>query len=198
SRTSARPSTCGSAARRPAAASPAVRSWSPDGDRALPRRRRRCRRPLLHGAARLRGRPFVRARQARPARRPGAVAERPGQLRARPRRRRARRLEPDRAAGRRPRAGRRRLGARRRAGRRARRQLVPGARPLAKPDRAVPAAMIRPAELIERKREEWNELMAGYALGEVPDYQLAALCMAIFFRGLTSAETFAFTQAMIA
>ena len=65
--------------------------------------------------------------------------------------------------------------------------------------------MIRPAELIERKRdggeltpEEWNELMAGYALGEVPDYQLAALCMAIFFRGLTSAETFAFTQAMIA
>ena len=65
--------------------------------------------------------------------------------------------------------------------------------------------MIRPAELIERKRdggeltpEEWNELMAGYALGEVPDYQLAALCMAIFFRGLTSAETYAFTQAMIA
>src|SRR6185437_14815454 len=50
--------------------------------------------------------------------------------------------------------------------------------------------------LIERKRdggeltpEEWNELMAGYALGEVPDYQLAALCMAIFFRGLTSGET---------
>jgi pyrimidine-nucleoside phosphorylase len=65
--------------------------------------------------------------------------------------------------------------------------------------------MIRPAELIERKRdggelapEEWNELMAGYARGEVPDYQLAALCMAIFFRGLTSAETYALTQAMIA
>ncbi len=65
--------------------------------------------------------------------------------------------------------------------------------------------MIRPAELIERKRdggeftpEEWNELMAGYARGEVPDYQLAALCMAIFFRGLTSTETYALTRAMIA
>src|SRR5215210_5107752 len=65
--------------------------------------------------------------------------------------------------------------------------------------------MIRAAELIERKRDggelapaEWNELMLAYARDEVPDYQLAALCMAIFFRGLTSAETYAFTQAMIA
>ena len=65
--------------------------------------------------------------------------------------------------------------------------------------------MIRPAELIERKRdggelspEEWNELMLAYARDEVPDYQLAALCMAIFFRGLTSAETYALTEAMIA
>ena len=65
--------------------------------------------------------------------------------------------------------------------------------------------MIRPAELIERKRdggelapEELNELMLAYARDEVPDYQLAALCMAIYFRGLTSAETYALTQAMIA
>jgi pyrimidine-nucleoside phosphorylase len=65
--------------------------------------------------------------------------------------------------------------------------------------------VIRPAELIERKRdggelspEEWNELMLGYAQDDVPDYQLAALAMAIFFRGLTSAETYALTQAMIA
>ena len=55
--------------------------------------------------------------------------------------------------------------------------------------------MIRPAELIERKRDggeltpgELNELMLGYARGDVPDYQMAALCMAIFFRGLNSAE----------
>ena len=65
--------------------------------------------------------------------------------------------------------------------------------------------MIRPAELIQRKRdggeltsEELNELMLGYARDEVPDYQMAALCMAIYFRGLTSAETYAMTQAMIA
>jgi pyrimidine-nucleoside phosphorylase len=65
--------------------------------------------------------------------------------------------------------------------------------------------MIRPAELIQRKRDggeltpqELNELMLGYAHDEIPDYQLAALCMAIYFRGLTSAETYAMTQAMIA
>jgi pyrimidine-nucleoside phosphorylase len=65
--------------------------------------------------------------------------------------------------------------------------------------------MIRPAELIERKRdggelapEELNELMLAYACDEVPDYQLAALCMAIYFRGLNSAETYALTEALIA
>ncbi|HYX88822.1 MAG TPA: thymidine phosphorylase, partial [Gaiellaceae bacterium] len=64
--------------------------------------------------------------------------------------------------------------------------------------------MIRVAELIERKRdggeltaEELEALMLGYARDEVPDYQLAAFCMAVFFRGLTSAETHAMTEAMI-
>jgi pyrimidine-nucleoside phosphorylase len=64
--------------------------------------------------------------------------------------------------------------------------------------------MIRPAELIERKRDggeltaaELEELMFGYAHDEIPDYQLAAFCMAVFFRGLTSAETYALTEAMI-
>jgi pyrimidine-nucleoside phosphorylase len=64
--------------------------------------------------------------------------------------------------------------------------------------------MIRPAELIQRKRDggelsaqELDELMLGYARDEIPDYQLAAFCMAVFFRGLTSAETYALTQAMI-
>jgi pyrimidine-nucleoside phosphorylase len=63
---------------------------------------------------------------------------------------------------------------------------------------------IRPAELIERKRdggeltaEELDELMLGYAKGEIPDYQLAAFCMAVFFRGLTGAETYALMEAMI-
>ena len=65
--------------------------------------------------------------------------------------------------------------------------------------------MIRPAELIERKRDgaalgpdEIADLILGYARGEVPDYQLAAFCMAVYFRGLSGAETFALTDAMIA
>jgi pyrimidine-nucleoside phosphorylase len=64
--------------------------------------------------------------------------------------------------------------------------------------------MIRPAELIQRKRDggelaqdEIAELVIGYARGEVPDYQMAAFCMAVFFRGLTPAETYALTDAMI-
>jgi pyrimidine-nucleoside phosphorylase len=64
--------------------------------------------------------------------------------------------------------------------------------------------VIRPAELIQRKRDgeeldaaELTELVLGYARDEVPDYQMAAFCMAVFFRGLTPAETFAFTDAMV-
>ncbi|MGI8421440.1 MAG: thymidine phosphorylase [Gaiellaceae bacterium] len=64
--------------------------------------------------------------------------------------------------------------------------------------------MIRPVELIERKRDggelgadELAELVLAYARGEVPDYQLAAFCMAVFFRGLSPAETYAPTDAMI-
>jgi len=65
--------------------------------------------------------------------------------------------------------------------------------------------MIRPAELIERKRNgeelpaaEISELILGYARGEIPDYQLAAFCMAVYFRGMSTAETYALTDAMIA
>jgi pyrimidine-nucleoside phosphorylase len=65
--------------------------------------------------------------------------------------------------------------------------------------------VIRPAELIQRKRDgeelaadEIRELVLGYARGEVPDYQMAAFCMAVYFRGLSGAETFALTDAMIA
>ncbi len=65
--------------------------------------------------------------------------------------------------------------------------------------------MIRPAELIQRKRDgdellddELRELVIGYARGDVPDYQMAAFCMAVFFRGLSPRETFVLTDAMIA
>ncbi|RDI75076.1 pyrimidine-nucleoside phosphorylase [Gaiella occulta] len=63
---------------------------------------------------------------------------------------------------------------------------------------------IRPAELIERKRDggelsagEVSELILAYARDEVPDYQMAAWCMAAYFKGLSAAETFALTDAMI-
>ena len=64
--------------------------------------------------------------------------------------------------------------------------------------------MIRVPELIERKRDggelnadELVELMLGYARGDIPDYQLAAFAMAVYFRGLSSAETYALTDALI-
>ena len=64
--------------------------------------------------------------------------------------------------------------------------------------------MIRAAELIERKRdgeehtpEEISGLILGYASGDVPDYQMAAWCMAVYFRGLTGQETYALTDAFI-
>ncbi len=64
--------------------------------------------------------------------------------------------------------------------------------------------MIRPAEIIQRKRdgeelgdEELAELILGYARGDVPDYQMAAFCMAVFFRGLSERETYVLTDAMI-
>ena len=64
--------------------------------------------------------------------------------------------------------------------------------------------MIRAAELIQRKRDgeelsadEIVELVLAYTSGEVPDYQVAAFLMAVFFQGLSTAETFALTDAMV-
>ena len=64
--------------------------------------------------------------------------------------------------------------------------------------------MIRAVDLIERKRNgaeleprELEELVLAYARDEVPDYQMAAFCMAVWFRGLSSTETSALTDAMI-
>jgi pyrimidine-nucleoside phosphorylase len=60
------------------------------------------------------------------------------------------------------------------------------------------------AHLIQRKRDgeelsehEVAELILAFARDEVPDYQMAAFCMAAFFRGLTAAETHALTDAMV-
>jgi pyrimidine-nucleoside phosphorylase len=63
--------------------------------------------------------------------------------------------------------------------------------------------MVIPA-LIEHKRdgralapEAWSMLVREYAAGRVPDYQISALLMAVFFRGLEPAELAALTDAMI-
>jgi pyrimidine-nucleoside phosphorylase len=63
---------------------------------------------------------------------------------------------------------------------------------------------MHPVELIERKRNgeelapaELREFVAAYARDELPDYQAAALLMAVWFRGLSSTETFALTEAMV-
>ncbi|MGH7649766.1 MAG: thymidine phosphorylase, partial [Gemmatimonadaceae bacterium] len=57
--------------------------------------------------------------------------------------------------------------------------------------------------LIERKRDggrlepaEWNALIRSYVAGEVLDYQMAAMLMAIYLRGLDRIETASLTDAM--
>ena len=59
--------------------------------------------------------------------------------------------------------------------------------------------------LIERKRDggaltpgEWRDLVGAYHAGTVPDYQMAALLMAVFLRGMTREETAALLDAMVA
>jgi pyrimidine-nucleoside phosphorylase/thymidine phosphorylase len=63
---------------------------------------------------------------------------------------------------------------------------------------------VRAAELLRAKRdgraiapEDLRALVDGYVAGAVPDYQMSAFCMAVFFRGMTAAETVALTDAML-
>lgn len=62
---------------------------------------------------------------------------------------------------------------------------------------------MRAIDLIERKRDggtlsdtEIAWLIDGYVRDEVPDYQMAAWAMAVYLRGMTTAETTALTLAM--
>src|SRR5512133_734499 len=59
-------------------------------------------------------------------------------------------------------------------------------------------------EIIKAKRdgqelrpEAIRALVEAYVAGTVPDYQMAAFCMAVFFRGMSDAETGALTDAML-
>jgi pyrimidine-nucleoside phosphorylase/thymidine phosphorylase len=63
---------------------------------------------------------------------------------------------------------------------------------------------VRAYELIHRKRDggtltaaELRDLVNGYTAGAIPDYQLAAFCMAVYFRGMDAAEALALTEAML-
>ncbi len=62
---------------------------------------------------------------------------------------------------------------------------------------------MRMYDLIEKKRngEELTEkeirwLIKGYVEGDIPEYQMSAMLMAIFFRGMTDQETFIMTDAV--
>ena len=61
-----------------------------------------------------------------------------------------------------------------------------------------------PYELIRTKRdggalplEALRAFVAAYGRGEIPDYQMAALCMAVWFRGLDPVELRTWTEAML-
>ncbi|MBC7170360.1 thymidine phosphorylase [Candidatus Bipolaricaulota bacterium] len=62
---------------------------------------------------------------------------------------------------------------------------------------------MRAVDLIEKKRDgaelsagEIRWLVGEYVAGRVPDYQMAAFLMAVYFRGMSEDETVALTQAM--
>lgn len=62
---------------------------------------------------------------------------------------------------------------------------------------------MRVVDLIEKKKrgqeltkEELTFLVNGFTKGEIPDYQMSAWAMAVYFQGMTAAETAALTLAM--
>ena len=60
---------------------------------------------------------------------------------------------------------------------------------------------MRAVDVIQKKRdgheltrEEIAAFIEGYTRGTIPDYQASALAMAVFFKGMTAAETVALTE----
>jgi len=63
---------------------------------------------------------------------------------------------------------------------------------------------MRPEWIIEKKRDgsalsadELREFVLGYVRGSIPDYQMAALAMAIYFQGMSRKETALLTEVMM-
>ena len=63
---------------------------------------------------------------------------------------------------------------------------------------------MRAVDLIVKKRqgqslsdEEISFLIGGYVAGDIPDYQMSSLAMAVFFKGMSAEETGYLTRAMI-
>jgi pyrimidine-nucleoside phosphorylase len=64
---------------------------------------------------------------------------------------------------------------------------------------------VTPAQIIARKRDgqelsrdEIAQFIQGFTSGAIPEYQMAALAMAVFLRGMTTGETADLTDAMLA
>ncbi|MCZ6775188.1 MAG: thymidine phosphorylase [Ignavibacteria bacterium] len=63
---------------------------------------------------------------------------------------------------------------------------------------------MNPVELIRKKRngetltkEELESFVLGYVKGSIPDYQMSAFLMAVYFTGMKAEETVAFTDVML-
>src|SRR5258705_2947327 len=63
---------------------------------------------------------------------------------------------------------------------------------------------MRTVDLIQRKRngeelspEEIEFLVEGYTNGDIPDYQMSAFLMAVFFSGMTDREVGRLTECML-
>ena len=66
------------------------------------------------------------------------------------------------------------------------------------------AATYNPVEIIRKKRDgnvlsddEIRFFISAYASGKLPDYQAAALLMAVYFSGMSEGELLALTDAML-
>ena len=63
---------------------------------------------------------------------------------------------------------------------------------------------MRAVDLIQKKRDgqtlsddEIQFLIEGYTKGDIPDYQMSAFTMAVYFRKMNEAETLTLTKAMV-